>query len=160
MYQRVKNASFESGLVRISTSCSLVGVYVISNCPDFSLDLKWWYFNAMCLVRGEIFVPLAILIQDWLSLWNWHTNLGFCRRRGNTLLIYSIIVISGKTSGKADDNAMYFASAVLRAISVCNELCQYMGQFAYTMTIPVCDITFSASLESACCQPPAKSTST
>ena len=75
------------------------------------------------------------------------------------MLIYSIIVISGKTSGKADDNAMYFASAVLRAISVCNELRQYMGQFAYMMTMPVRDIKFSASLESAYCQSPAKSAS-
>ena len=54
MYRRVKNTSFESGLVRISASFSSVGVYVISTCPDFTLDLKWWYFNAMFLVHGEI----------------------------------------------------------------------------------------------------------
>ena len=78
-------------------------------------------------------------------------NLGFCMRRGNTLLISSIIAISSNTSRKADDNAMYSASAVFRKISVCNELRQYMGQFSYIMTIPVRDITFSEFLESACC---------
>ena len=44
--------------------------------------------------------------------------------RGNTVLISSIIVIIGSTSQSVDDNAMYSASAVLRAISVCNELRQ------------------------------------
>ena len=65
------------------------------------------------------------------------------------MLYSSIIVISGRNSCKADDNAIYSASVVLREISVCNELSQYMGQFTYTMTIPVRDITFLASLESA-----------
>ena len=55
MHRRVKNASFESGLIRISASCSSVGVYIICNRPDFTLDMKWWYFNAMYLVHGEIF---------------------------------------------------------------------------------------------------------
>ena len=160
MYRRVNNASFESWLVRISASFSSVCVYVISTLPDFTLYMKWWYFNAMCLVRGEKFVPVAIFIQDWLSLWTWHTNLGFCMRIGNTLLISSIIVISGNTSRKADDNAMSSASVVLRAIPVCNKLRQYMGQFAYMMTIPFRGIILSALLESACCQPPAKSAST
>ena len=160
MFWRVNNASFESGLVRISSSCSSVGVYVISIRQDFTLDLKWWYFNAMCLVCGETFVPVAIFIQDYLSSWTWHTNLGFFMRRVNNLFISTTIVIGGKTSSKAHDNAMYSASAVLRAIYVCNELRQYMGQFAYMMTISVRDITFSASLDSACFQPPAKYAST
>ena len=83
-------------------------------------------------------------------------ELGIFIRRGNTLLISSIIVISGNTSCKADDNSMYSAPAVLRAIFVCNEMREYMGQFAYMMTIPVHNITFSASLECACCQPTSK----
>ena len=74
------------------------------------------------------------------------------------MLISSIV--SSNTSHKADVNEMYSASEVLRAVSVCNDLCQYMGQFAYMMTIPVRDITFSELLESAWCQPPAKSAST
>ena len=35
-----------------------------------------------------------------------------------------------------------------------------MGQLAYMMIMPVRDITFSALLELACCQLPAKSAST
>ena len=73
------------------------------------------------------------------------------------MLISSIIVMSGNTSRKADDNEMYYDYALLREIYVCNYLLRYMGQFADMMTIPVHAITFSASPESACCQPPAKS---
>ena len=160
MYRRVKNASFESVLVRISASCLSVGVYVICTPPYFTFNLKWWYFNVKCLVCGENLVPAAIFIQDWLSSWTRHTDLGFCMRRGDNLLISSTIIISNNTSRKAYDIAMYSTYEVFIAVFVCNDLRQYIGQFIYMMTILVSDIIFSASLESVCCQTFAKSAST
>ena len=62
---------------------------------------------------------------------------------GKVTLISSNNVISGITSLRAWESAMYSASAVLRAISVCRELRQKTGQFAYIMTKPVLDITAS-----------------
>ena len=55
---------------------------------------------------------------------------------------------------------MYSGSAVLSAISVCRELRQNMGQLAYMITIPVRDMTLSASSAFAYFHPPAKSAST
>ena len=62
---------------------------------------------------------------------------------GNTVCIYSIIVIRGITCLRAVDNAMYSASEVLEYISVCKVLRQNIGQLAYMMTIPVLDNTLS-----------------
>ena len=72
--------------------------------------------------------------------------------RGNTLFISSIIVIRGSTCLSAEDTAMYFASTVLGAITICKELRQEVGQLVYMITIPVLDMKLSASLASACCQ--------
>ena len=55
---------------------------------------------------------------------------------------------------------MYSASAAIREIFVCRELCQNMWQLAYMITIPVCDMTFSASSAFASFHPPVKSAST
>ena len=66
-------------------------------------------------------------------------------RRVNTSFISPIIVIRGNTCLSAEDNTMYSASAVLSAIYVCRELRQNMGQLAYMITIPVCDMTLSVS---------------
>ena len=79
-------------------------------------------------------------------------------RRVNTSFISSIVVIRGNTCLSAEDNPMYSASAVLRAISVYRELRQNMGQLAYMITIPVRDMTLSASSEFASCHPPGAST--
>ena len=81
-------------------------------------------------------------------------------RRGNTLIISSIIVIRDNTCLSAEDNAMYSASAVLRAISVCRELRQNMVQLAYMITIPVRDMKLSALSAFASWYPPTKLAST
>ena len=49
------------------------------------------------------------------------------------------------TSDKADDNAMYSTLEVLITIYVCNELRQYVGQFAYMMTDRVQDSPWNKS---------------
>ena len=121
MYLKFKNGSFDSGLVKRSASCSPVGLYWISTRPDFTWDLKWWYFRAMCFVLGENLVPVAILIHDWLSSCTLQTKFGFEMRRVNTSFISSIIVIRGNTCLSAEENAMYSASAILSTISVCKE---------------------------------------
>ena len=160
MYLRVKNASFDNGFVKRSASCSSVGLYTMATRPDFTCDLKWWYLSAMCLVLGENFTPVAIFMHDWLSSWTLQTKSGFETLMGITNCISSIIVIRGTTCLRADNDVMYYVSATLKDISICNVQHQNMGQLAYLTTIPVCDKTWSALSESACCQPPAKSAST
>ena len=78
----------------------------------------------------------------------------------NTAFISFIIGIRGITCLRAVDNAIYSASTVLKAISICNVLRQNIEQFAYMMTIPVLDKTLSGLCEFACCQPQAKYAST
>ena len=107
----------------------------MSTHPDFTWDLKWWYFRTMCFVLGKNLVPVAILIHDWFSSCTLQTKFGFEMRRGNTSFFSSIIVIRGNTCLSVEDNAMYSASAVLSAIFVCRELRQNMGQLAYMITI-------------------------
>ena len=117
-------------------------------------------FQGNFFFLGENLVPVAISIHDLLSSCTLQTKFGFEMRRGNTSFIYSIVVIRCNTCISAEDNAMYSASAVLRAISVCRELRQNMGQLAYMITIPVRDMTVSASSAFFSCHPPAKSAST
>ena len=114
----------------------------------------------MCFVLGENLIPVAILIHDLLSSCTLQKKFGFEIRRGNTSFISSIIVIRGNTCLSAEDNAMYSASVVLSAISVCRELRQNIEQLAYMITIPVLNMTLSASSAFASCHPPAKSEST
>ena len=96
--------------------------------PESKNCLKWWYFSAMCFVRGENFVDSAIEIHDWLSSQTEHTKSGEPVYTSIILARSSSKVISGMTSRKACDNAMYFASAVLSAISLCSLLHHPMGQ--------------------------------
>ncbi len=60
----------------------------------------------------------------------------------------------------ADKRAMYLASVVLSAISVCSLLDQKMGHPAYIMTNPVCDRTEAGLVGSPEDHPPSKSAST
>ena len=80
--------------------------------------------------------------------------------RGYNLSISSIIVIRSSTCLSVKDNARYSAAVVFRAIPICKELRQNIGQLAYMITIPVCDTALSASLASACYHPPEKYAST
>ena len=101
------------------------------------------------MVLGENLTAVDILMQDWFSSWTIKTNLSFCMRRGNNLLISSIIVIRGKTMLSEDDNAMCYASYVLSSIYVCNVLRQNIGQFSYMLNIPFWDMALSELLASA-----------
>ena len=114
----------------------------------------------MGFVIVENLVPVAIFMPYCLFPCIFNTKFVLSMWRGDTSFISSIIVTNGNTSGKADGNSMYSASAVLRAISVCKELRQYFWQLEYMMTIPVHDMTLSALLASAYIYPPEKSVST
>ena len=144
MQIRVQNASFDNGFIKISANCSPVGLYWISTRPYFTWYMKLWYFKAICLVLGENFVPVSILIQYWFSSWTLQTKLGFETRSSNTSFIYSIIFIRGSPCIKSEDSTMYSDSAIIREISIRKELRQKIGQLEYIMTIPVHDITLSS----------------
>ena len=58
------------------------------------------------------------------------------------------------------ERAMYSASVVERAISVCSLEIQIMRQFAYFITKPVLDMTEDGSSDSSLDQSPAKPAST
>ena len=79
-----KNAPFGNGFVKILANCLLFGLQWISTRPDSTWNLKWWYLKDICLVLGESFLPVAILIQYWFSSWTFQTKLGFEVRIGNT----------------------------------------------------------------------------
>ena len=51
-----------------------------------------------------------------------------------------MIFIRGSTCLKAEDSEMYYASALLREISVCKDMHQNTGQLAYMTTITVRDM--------------------
>ena len=108
-------------------------------------------------VRGEKFVPVAMLMQNWLSLCTLQTRFGLSMWRGNSSFIFSNIVIHGTTARRAADSAICSLSAVLRAFSLCKQLDQKMGQFVYISTTLVCNSTLATSSASAFFQPPEKS---
>ena len=105
-------------------------------------------------------IPMAILMHDWLFLWTVHTKLGWETCMKLMVRISSICVLICSIYLKAEDNAIHSTSSGPNAISDCNTLCQYIGQLAYMLTIPVLDKTLSVPLKSACYQPPAKSVCT
>ena len=141
----------------MSAFCWSVEIYDIEILPCLRCHLKWWYLRAMCLVRGVNLVDEAIAMHDWLSSWTLQLNVVLEVSSRIVLFNSSIKVISGRTWRSAVDKTIYLASAVLKAISVWSVLFQKIGQFAYVITYPVLDITFSASDAFAFDHPPAKS---
>ena len=109
---------------------------------DLKNDLKWWYFRAMCLMWGENLSACDILTWDWLSSWTEQMNSGAQRKTEKVVFIYFIKFISGITSRRACDRAIYSASAVLRSISVWSFETKWIGQPAYIIEYSVLDITF------------------
>ena len=95
----------------------------------------------MCFVLGLCFGTLANSSAPLLSSNNVH--LSFRSAHGiSSIFDNSIIVdLRGTNSLVAVDKAIYSASVVLSAISVCSLLAHAIGQFAYFMTYPVLDVT-------------------
>ena len=133
MWQSRKKRWSLRGFVNRSAFCISILQYLMITILDFINDMKWWYFKAMCLVRGEIFRDWSIFIQDWLYSWTVHMKFGYTRRIGNILLISSKNFINGITSLRSWYRAMYYASAVLRTISVWSLETKWMGHPAYAM---------------------------
>ena len=88
-------------------------------------------FQSNMLCSQCDFSDLAILMQDWLSLWTLQTNFDCVIWNGKTRWFSSINVIQGMTSLKAWESAMYSASAVLNANSVCSLLAQCISLSKY-----------------------------
>ena len=100
----------------------------------------------MCFVLGLFFGTLASSSAPLLS--SKSANLMFKLAFGMFKIDLSskINSLRGRTSLAAVDNAMYSASVVLRAISVCSLLKYVIGQPAYLIMHPVLDLTeFSSS---------------
>ena len=54
------------GFVKISAICNAVSQYRTETNLFLTNVLKWWYFSAMCLVRGLIFgvnTPLIVFVH-------------------------------------------------------------------------------------------------
>ena len=66
----------------------------------------------------------------------------------------------GISSLRLCDRAIYSASTVLSAISVCSLLVHSTGQFAYSITNPVLDLHIVGSFDISAVYVPAKSAST
>ena len=99
-------------------------------------------------------------MHDWLSSNTLQWKSGFLMLRGNISLNSSTKVIKEITVLKAWDRAIYYASEVLREISVCNLLHHQIGKLSYLMMHPVRDVTLSGSSVLAYDQQPTKYAST
>jgi hypothetical protein len=78
----------------------------------------------MCFVQGVNLGFSAITIPRLIVLANFDDNLGEGKYNGKTSFISRIKVARGIVSLRAANKAIYSGSAVDRAISVCNLLCQ------------------------------------
>ena len=126
-FRRCRNRSPDSGFVKISAVCSVVPIEKILICPLLTNDLKWWYFSAICFVRGVMLGDVATLIQLVLSLKTLHLTIGGMSGMNSTCLNSSSMFIIGITSLIDCDSATYSDSVVLKAISVCSLLTQWIG---------------------------------
>ena len=96
---------------------------------------------AMCFVLGFIFGDLASCSAPMLSSKTEHFRVGLMFLRPNKVANSTIKPRIGSASLVAVDSAMYSASVVLKAISVCNRLNHVTGQPPNLMTHPVRDLT-------------------
>ena len=160
MWLRWKNSASLRVFFCTSAFCISVLQYLMVTCFDLTNDLKWWYFRSMCLVWGENLSDCAILMKDWLSSGTVYINSGAPSKTGKVVFICSIKIISGITSRRPCDKAMYYALAVLRAISVWSFGTKLIGHPAHISEYPFLDSTFSALSASAWVHPPGKLSST
>ena len=160
MWRIRKNSASLRGFVSMSAFCVSVLQYLMVTRFDLTNDLKWWYFREMFMVRRDNLSACAILMKDWLSSGTVQMNSGDPSKTGEVVFIYYIKLISGITSRRACDRAMYSASAVLRAIYVWSFEKKWIGQPAYIIEYQVLDITFSELSASSWGHPPEKSAST
>jgi hypothetical protein len=83
---------------------------------------------AICFIWGVNFGLFVMAMQDWFSSQTLRTKFGFGRYKGKMTFISCIKLVIGKVSLKACNKAIYSASAVEKAISVCSLLYQNIGR--------------------------------
>ena len=138
------NNFFFEWLSKTFSVCYLVSMQLIRIGFFFTKLCKWWYLIAMCFVLGENLLNSATAMQLWLSLKTLLNTSGFGRwisKINNTNFISAIKCIMLHI---AWINAIYSASVVLKAFSVCNLLHHNTIHPAYIITYPVRDINVSA----------------
>jgi hypothetical protein len=106
--------------VKISASWSSVLIHLmVMSLPI--CDKKWWYFSAMCFVRGLILGDFTRSTQPLLSSKNVECSSPVTAASSSNKFFI------GMRSRMAWDNAMYSASVVDKAISVCSFDAQITG---------------------------------
>ena len=115
---------------------------------------------AMCFVLAGGFSDSATAVQLLLSSKTLQNISGGTSITSQDFYKSFDSCINGMTSLIAVDNAMYSASHVDKAISVCNLLRQNIGTPVHVITKPVRDNALSAFKGSSRFQPSAKSVST
>ena len=120
---KYSNCFSSNGLVKMSAICSRVSMGLMTTVLLWTNCLKWWYFNAMCFVRGVNFGFSATLMQLLLSSQAVQIILGGLSLAGRKSWMSFIKLRKGKTCRIDMESAIYSDSVVLRAISDCNLLC-------------------------------------
>ena len=151
---RCSKVFWSSGLVKISAQLRADGTFVIVQAPDLIWLRKWCHFTVRCFVRGRYPSVVARTMQPALSskisdglilgccsdcnsrleyvldlssrqIWSGDTKVFLC--------ISCMSCLIGSKLRMSVLRAMYSASVVLKAISVCNFEVHTIGQFAYFM---------------------------
>ena len=144
----------------MSAICNFVSTYRTEIVLLRTNERKWWYFNAICLVRDLIFGTLTRSMHPLLSSKTVQWTVGMVQEKVKTGCNSCRSPIRGMTSRSDCDRAMYSLSVVERAISVCSFDDQMIGQFAQNITYPVRDITDDGSSLHDVFQSPANDAST
>jgi hypothetical protein len=127
------NCESPSGFVNISATYLEDSRYVIDIVPSFTCLRKWWYFRAICSLRGLIRGALTRSMQPWLSSCILQCTTGVAGSNGIECYNSRKWPTRGSISRRDCDNAMYSASVVDKAISLCNLLDHITGHLAYLM---------------------------
>ena len=121
------NMTMSNGFVKISASWSFVSIVKMEIVLSATCFRKWWYLIAICFVLGTNVGIYATLMQLFLSSNTLQRNYGFVLWRGKISPTSTIKFMNGITSLITWDRAMYSASVMLNAISVCSLLHHVRG---------------------------------
>ena len=127
-FLRLQNWASFNTLVKISAIRLWVSTYFIDTDPDFTDDLKWWYFNAMCLILSLILGVFTRSVHPLLSSNMVKCIVGASSSEGAVFLISFNNYINGSKSLSDCDSAMHSPSLV--NISVWSLLHHIIGQLA------------------------------
>ncbi len=171
IWRRCSNLNWTRGFVKMSALLESVGTLTICRDPLITWSLKWWYFNAICFVRGlklELVVARTIHAALSSNIWDGSRVEPLILSWGEVLGREIKLCVSmskrswrrGKSSRAAELRAMYSLSVADKAISVWRRLAQVTGHPPKKRTCPVWERTLSGRCVCSLCHIPAKSEST